>query len=170
MVHLRELFGGEQILSTTAGQWAKKLIQFLKNLRARPPFVAVTAGSLEWSRNQRHQERVTYFMKPLFTDPKTGQAVMLIRYPAGQMNPSHSHPVGHGIYVLEGSLVTHRGTFGPNTFVWFPPGELMTHGASPDTDVVALFMAPPGCSTEYALPPLDTGVAGSALERATRVA
>jgi hypothetical protein len=31
--------------------------------------------------------------------------------------------------VLEGELVTHKGTFGPGSFVWFPEGEVMEHGA-----------------------------------------
>jgi hypothetical protein len=41
---------------------------------------------------------------------------------------------------LEGRLVTHRGEFGPGTFVWFPEGEAMQHGASADGDMLALFV------------------------------
>jgi quercetin dioxygenase-like cupin family protein len=36
--------------------------------------------------------------------------------------------------------VTHRGEFGPGTFVWFPEGEAMHHGASADGDMLALFV------------------------------
>ena len=69
--------------------------------------------------------------KDLYTDPETGAEIRLVRYPAGLVNPAHTHPCGHGLYVLEGDLVTHKGTFGPGTFVWFPEGEVMEHGAGP---------------------------------------
>ena len=64
----------------------------------------------------------------------------MVRYPAGFVNPHHTHPCGHGLFVLEGTLVTHKGSFGPGTFVWFPEGEAMKHGATPETDVTVLFI------------------------------
>jgi quercetin dioxygenase-like cupin family protein len=81
-----------------------------------------------------------FHVKPLLNEPETGMSVTLLRYPAGLINPHHTHPCGHGMYVLEGKLVTHRGEFGPGTFVWFPEGEPMQHGASPEGDMVALFI------------------------------
>ena len=54
----------------------------------------------------------------------------MIRYPKGVLNPQHTHPCGHGIFVLEGHLRTHRAPFGPGTWVWFPKGEEMQHGAT----------------------------------------
>jgi hypothetical protein len=36
--------------------------------------------------------------------------------------------------------VTHKGTFGPGSFVWFPEGEVMEHGAGPAGDVTVLFV------------------------------
>jgi quercetin dioxygenase-like cupin family protein len=33
------------------------------------------------------------------------------------MNTWHTHPCTHGIYVLEGTLVTHDGEYGPGNFV-----------------------------------------------------
>ena len=44
------------------------------------------------------------------------------------------------MYVLEGTLVTHRGDFGPGSFVWFPEGMVMEHGATAEADVVMLFI------------------------------
>ena len=41
------------------------------------------------------------------------------------MNPARTHPCGHGGHVLEADLVTHKGTFGPGTFVWFPVADAM---------------------------------------------
>ena len=74
------------------------------------------------------------------TDPETGGLIRLVRYPAGVINPWHTHPCGHGMYVLEGKLVTHNGTFGPGSFVWFPEGMKMEHGATQTEDVTALFL------------------------------
>jgi quercetin dioxygenase-like cupin family protein len=109
----------------------------------------VNVYELDWARNQQHQDAVTYFMKPLFENPHNGDRVLLVRYAAGQMNPTHTHPVGHGMYVLQGTLVTHRGSFGPDTFVWFPPHEPMSHGAGPNGELVALFTTSRNFRTHY---------------------
>jgi quercetin dioxygenase-like cupin family protein len=70
----------------------------------------------------------------------TGMLVRLVRYPAGVINPAHTHPCGHWMYVLEGTLATHKGDFGPGSFVWFPEGEVMEHGATAAGDVVVVFI------------------------------
>jgi hypothetical protein len=44
------------------------------------------------------------------------------------------------MYILEGTLVTQKGSFGPGQFVWFPEGEIMEHGASTEGDVTAVFI------------------------------
>src|SRR2546428_6592052 len=104
------------------------------------PLTVVDANAMPWE--ERFNERIgrPLFRKELFTDLETGALVRLVRYPAGVINPSHTHPCGHGMYVLEGKLVTHAGTFGPGSFVWFPEGEVMEHGASADGDVVVVFI------------------------------
>ncbi len=76
----------------------------------------------------------------LRVDPVSHAEIRMIRYPAGVVNPAHTHPCGHGIFVLEGTLRTHRGTYGPGTWVWFPQGEIMEHGATGDADVVGIFI------------------------------
>jgi quercetin dioxygenase-like cupin family protein len=73
-------------------------------------------------------------------DPDTGMEVRLVRYPAGVINTRHTHPCAHGMYVLEGTLVTHAGRFAPGSFVWFPEGCVMEHGATAEEDVVVLFI------------------------------
>jgi quercetin dioxygenase-like cupin family protein len=103
-------------------------------------FVAVDSHAIPWE--ERFHEKVgkAIYRKELFTDSDTGMLVRLVRYPAGVINPRHTHPCGHGMYVLEGHLVTHKGTYGPGSFVWFPEGETMEHGASDDGDVIAVFV------------------------------
>ena len=102
--------------------------------------ISIDTNSMPWE--ERFNDRIgrALFRKNLMEDPETGMEVRLVRYPAGVINPAHTHPCGHGMYVLEGTLVTHRGKFGPGCFVWFPEGEVMEHGASADGDVVVVFI------------------------------
>jgi quercetin dioxygenase-like cupin family protein len=106
----------------------------------RREFFALDASKQPWEERPNAKIGKSLFRKELFIDPETGIEVRLVRYPAGIINPSHSHPCGHGMYVLEGKLVTHKGTFDAGSFVWFPEGEIMEHGASSDGDVVVLFI------------------------------
>jgi quercetin dioxygenase-like cupin family protein len=111
--------------------------------------IAIDAQSLRWE--ERYIERIglAIFRKELFNDPETGVLVRLVCYPAGVINPKHTHPCGHGMYVLEGNLVTHKGTFAPGTFVWFPEGEVMEHGASTEGDVTVLLVTNKAFRIDY---------------------
>ena len=102
-------------------------------------FRAVDTSAMNWVPGGKGGP-ASFSMKFLYDDVNSGEVAMLVRYPAGQSQPPHKHSHGHGIYVLEGKLVTHRGTFGPGTFIWFPPNEVVSHGASPDEDLVILFL------------------------------
>lgn len=104
------------------------------------PLFSIDADSLQWEERFNEHIGAAIFRKELFSDPETGMLVRLVRYPAGVINPRHTHPCGHGMYVLAGTLVTHQGTFGPGSFVWFPEGQAMEHGASADGDVTVLFI------------------------------
>lgn len=76
----------------------------------------------------------------LHNDDETGMMVLKMVYRAGFTNPWHSHFCGHGFYVLDGVLDTHQGQYGPGSWVWFPEGGVMYHGATPDQDVTFLFI------------------------------
>jgi len=119
-------------------------------------FVAVNAEAIPWEGYTTERVSRTLFRKILFAEPETGMTIALVRYPAGIINPSHTHPCGHALYVLEGRLVTHRGVFGSGTLVWFPEGEVMEHGASAETDVVALFVTNKTFRIDYVDPPVET--------------
>ncbi len=112
-------------------------------------FFAINTLEQPWE--ERFNEKIGHalFRKILHTDPVTGAEIRLVRYPAGIINPSHTHPCGHGMYVLEGRLVTHKGTFDPETFVWFPEGEVMAHGASAEGDVTVLFITNKSFRIDY---------------------
>ena len=102
--------------------------------------IVTDANTMPWEESFNEKIGRSTFRKELYKDPETGALVRLVRYPAGVINPSHTHPCGHGMFVLEGTLVTHTGSFGPGMFVWFPEGEVMEHGASAAGDVTVLFV------------------------------
>lgn len=102
--------------------------------------IAIDTSTVEWEERFNEKLGRSLFRKNLFEDAETGMEIRLVRYPAGVVNPWHTHPCAHGMYVLEGTLATNTGTFGPGTFVWFPEGSVMQHGATPEADVTVLFV------------------------------
>ena len=102
--------------------------------------VAIDTQGLPWEERFNQKLGRALYRKNLMTDPDTGMEVRLVRYPAGVINVRHTHPCAHGMYVLEGTLVTQAGRYGPGTFVWFPEGSLMEHGATAGQDVTVLFI------------------------------
>jgi quercetin dioxygenase-like cupin family protein len=112
-------------------------------------FFAIDTNRQAWEERFNEHIGKMLFRKNLYTDPQNGMEIRLVRYPAGIINPLHTHPCGHGMYVLEGQLVTHRGTFGPGSFVWFPEGEAMEHGASAEGDVIVVFITNKSFRIDY---------------------
>jgi quercetin dioxygenase-like cupin family protein len=102
--------------------------------------IAIDTKSLPWE--ERYNEKLgrALYRKNLIQDPETGMEIRLVRYPAGVINPRHTHPCAHGMYVLEGTLATHEGTYGPGHFVWFPESSVMEHGATAEGDATVLFI------------------------------
>ncbi|MBB5498672.1 cupin domain-containing protein [Paraburkholderia sp. MM5384-R2] len=90
-------------------------------------------------------------------DDDTGVTVTKICYKAGFTNVSHWHNCAHGMYVLDGMLVTSAGSFGPGSFVWLPEGTTMEHGAQQDNDVTCLFITNKPFDNHY------THIAGESL-------
>ena len=102
--------------------------------------IAIDTQALQWEERFNEKLGRALYRKNLVADPDTGMEVRLVRYPAGVINVRHTHPCAHGMYVIEGTLVTHTGQFGPGSFVWFPEGMAMEHGATAERDVVVLFI------------------------------
>lgn len=102
--------------------------------------IQIDTNTVPWE--ERYQEALgkAMFLKPLLQDLDTGMIIRMVRYPAGFLNKWHFHTCSHGMFVLEGTLVTHVGVHGPGSFVWFPEGMRMEHGATVKSDVVALFI------------------------------
>ena len=98
------------------------------------------SNAMPWGELYIDQLKLGVPLKAFISDPDTGMSVQMIKYAAGFTNPWHRHNCAHGIYVLEGTLKTHEGTFGPGSFVWFPEGGVMQHGATQDEDCTFLFI------------------------------
>ena len=118
-----------------------------------PAYFALDSNALAWEPRTNPHLPATIFRKVLHTDTETGVFFQLVRYPRGVVNPSHTHPCAHAIYVLEGTLITHKGSYGPGTFVWFPEGEVMEHGAGGDGDVTVLLVSNKPFAIHYVGPP-----------------
>ena len=103
-------------------------------------FTAIDTGALPWEERWSEHLGKMLYRKHLIADPDTGMEIRLVRYPAGVINKRHVHPCAHGMYVIEGTLVTHKGTFAPGHFVWFPEGQETEHGATAAEDVTVLFI------------------------------
>jgi anti-sigma factor ChrR (cupin superfamily) len=110
----------------------------------------VDTSTAQWEKFPIPEINAELDMLPLITDPDTGMQVMKIVYRAGFANPWHTHPCAHGIYVLEGTLSTHQGDYPPGSFVWFPEGGIMHHGATADADCSFLFITNKPFGIHYA--------------------
>jgi hypothetical protein len=69
--------------------------------------------------------------KPLIEDPDTGMSVMKMKYFAGFTNEWHTHNCAHGMYVLDGILKTHAGSFGPRPGRQSRPGKRLAGRPGP---------------------------------------
>ena len=110
---------------------------------------SIDTNKQPWERRDLAEIGASFFVKPLIVDGETGMRVTKICYKAGFTNTSHWHNCAHGMYVLEGTLVTHAGSYGPGNFVWFPEGEVMEHGASPAGDCTVVFITNKAFRIDY---------------------
>ena len=81
------------------------------------------------------------------TDPLYDVYTYLVYHRDGSVIPRESSIPG--TLILAATDVTHAGTFGPGTFVWFPEGEVMEHGAGTEGDVAVLFVTNKAFRIDY---------------------
>ena len=118
-------------------------------------FSSVDTAAVPW-REVPLPSKESLYTKTLLADPQSGTGVDLLRYPAGVVTPKHTHSHAHGMYILQGKLITNHGTFGPGMFVWFPEGEIIYHGATADQDAVVLFIRHEPFDIQFTSPPSPT--------------
>ena len=85
--------------------------------------------------------------KPLYFDPKTGIATLLMKFEPGAVLPDHEHVLVEQTYVLSGSLVDKEGaaeglTVGPGEFVWREPGSRHAATTPEGGLMIAMFQVP----------------------------
>ena len=102
--------------------------------------IVFDTNAMPWEERFKEEIGLSLYRKLLMVDKDTGMEIRMVRYPAGFVNTWHTHPCAHAMFVLEGTLVTHAGRFGPGSFVWFVEGMLMEHGATAERDVIVLFI------------------------------
>jgi quercetin dioxygenase-like cupin family protein len=103
-------------------------------------FEVFDSNAMDWDELYIDQLERGVPVKAFTADPDTGMSCLLIKYEAGFINPWHTHNCAHGIYVISGTLRSHKGEFPAGSFVWFPEGMEMYHGATDDADCVLLFV------------------------------
>ena len=107
---------------------------------AEPKLTALDTNRMPWGALDAYQLNAKIPVKDLLNDPDTGMQIFKIRYERGFVNVSHYHHCAHYMYVLDGILHTHDGDYGPGSFVSFPEGLTMHHGATAENDVDILFI------------------------------
>ena len=85
--------------------------------------------------------------KPLYFDPKTGIATLLMKFEPGAVLPDHEHVLVEQTYVISGKLVDKEGaaeglTVGPGEFVWREPGSRHAAWTPEGGLMVAMFQIP----------------------------
>ncbi len=100
----------------------------------------IDTNSMQWQEHYSKTAGKMMYKNLLVQDQETGMKVEKICYPRGFITKWHFHNCAHGIYILEGTLKTHDGCYGPGSFVWFPEKSLAEHGATEEADVVVLFI------------------------------
>lgn len=111
--------------------------------------IVLDTNKMPWEERYNPRQGKSSYRKLLWTDPETGVYIHLRHYPAGFKTPWHRHPMGHGMFVLQGHLQTNSGVYGPGTFVWHPEGILAEHGGTADEDVYLLFFTNKKYDIEY---------------------
>ena len=111
---------------------------------------SVDTNTMPWGELYIEQLKIGIPVKQLISDPETGMSVSKITYKAGFTNVWHRHNCAHGMYVLDGILKTLADSIWPSSFVWFPEGMLMEHGATQDNDVTLLFITNKPFDIRYA--------------------
>ena len=100
----------------------------------------IDVNAMEWEEEYNQPAGRSLYKKELVKDPENGTSITITKYPAGFINPNHTHHCSHGMYVLKGVLHTSEGDFGPCSFLWFPEGTAMWHGATANEDVEIVFV------------------------------
>lgn len=94
--------------------------------------VLVDTNEAEWQSVELPNLPSGAFMKLLKINEETGSLTALVKFPAGFVEPRHSHSVGHMVYVIENELGSGNSAYGEGTY-WYAPAN-DTHGPVEQTN------------------------------------
>ena len=103
----------------------------------------VKPGEMQWQKLQFEGCEI----KPLYFDPKTGQATLLFKMAPGAVLPDHEHALLEQTYMLEGELVDKDGpdaglAVKAGEFVWRPAGSRHSAWCPKGGLMIAIFQVP----------------------------
>jgi len=103
----------------------------------------VKPGEMPWQKLQFEGCEI----KPLYYDPKTGQATLLFKMAPGAVLPDHEHALLEQTYMLEGELVDKDGpdaglAVKAGEFVWRPAGSRHSAWCPKGGLMIAIFQVP----------------------------
>lgn len=104
---------------------------------------------MEWSYRPNSVTGKVFGQKPLVEDKDMEVSIVMNRYPAGFQTVTHTHPCGHGLYILEGQIKTNGSVYGPETLIWYPEGCVAEHGATQHDDATVLLISNKAFSIHY---------------------
>jgi len=82
--------------------------------------VVINTNQVHW----QPSPRMGVWRKPLAREEaERGHATSIVRYEPGASFPTHDHPLGEEILVLEGTFSDEHGDFGAGTYIRNPPGS-----------------------------------------------
>jgi anti-sigma factor ChrR (cupin superfamily) len=89
-------------------------------------------------------------VKIYYHDPETQHTDMLVRFPAGYVEPRHTHESSHSVLVLEGLQVANGEPMRPGDYVWASGKE--PHGPFEYPEGCVVFASFRGPSTQHRYP------------------
>ena len=85
---------------------------------------------IPWNYRPTSTDSKIFGQKRFFEDPDMHIECVMNHYPAGFTTYMHTHPCGHGLYILEGQMKVNTEYYGKDTLIWFPEGCVAEHGAA----------------------------------------
>ncbi len=96
---------------------------------------------MDWKYRPTSTTGKLFGQKVLIEDPDMEVSIVRNHYPAGFTTITHTHPCGHGLYILEGQMQVNGKIYGKDTLIWFPEGCVAEHGALEHESADALLIS-----------------------------
>ena len=89
---------------------------------AKKKMILMDTNEAEWQPVDMPNLPPGALMKLLDSNEETGSLTALMKFPAGFVEPRHSHSVGHVVYVIENELGSGNSAYKEGTY-WYAPAN-----------------------------------------------